>query len=514
MYVSGNEANGLSSCPDKDEPISGTFYLQGKMCHMVNRQECPSTMLHSFDARQEDGSMTVFTHTCKEGEEGMLMTEDEQYEFSRNIYMQQLKKVWYVKNDISYEKIIPDFANNRNCWIWIKADTNYSAAEDFKTEEKWSYMEFYYGSGRFPVIAYISLYDKGGNECEWRKGGEYTAKIHYGSVLPGQKMEVEYPLEHDELVKELYDSYENLDTYYIKEYLDKNLVFRSENIDDPIITRDEYLYRSRKVNKANLKSIYGTLKAKLIHDADNGDYIELHYPTGEIDKVEVTTSGGLITSINIVNVKKMNTCTTVKEELMNMFFNDIRPLAESQYDIMLETLGVDYPNIKGLIVYGMILQALRQHCREDLIRRMRIHEGEDLSLEQAESVAKFVSVMMIAKNLGLNNSEEFERYAHVLGYGLKEKPMETSGEFGYDATNPIPVNGVPANGYYLSKLNTNDGKTIKWDRIGSITVDTLESPVDCYSISDETGSPICTLHLYPYVCRTSNIAPKGFIINN
>ena len=168
-------------------------------------------------------------------------------------------------------------------------------------EDKEKYLAQAYSNHRIPVIVYVSLYDINGNKCQWTKGGKYTAKFHYGSVLPDQKMEATVYYDHDELVEILYESFKNLDTRYVAKYLHKDLDFRSVSLIDPIITRKEYLIRTENVNKAIKKTKDWQVKPELITSEAGCSYIELHYPKGNVDVVKVDTKGGFITSIRIEN---------------------------------------------------------------------------------------------------------------------------------------------------------------------------------------------------------------------
>lgn len=299
VFIAADTNKNLTSCPEVGEPIHGIIYLQGKMRSVVNWNECPSTMLHTFDAKKKDGTDNVFSHICAEGEEGKPMTSQEQNEFAKEVYFQQMTGRIYIKKINSDDEEMPDFKAEIKRDIWVKADVGYTAASDFVAEKKDKYLIRKYLKDRNPIIAYVSLYDLDGNECQWLKGGKYKAKIHYGSVLPGQKMIKTSHLEHDELVKKLFESFDELDTLLVAEYLHKDLDFRSTNIPDPIITRDEYLMRTDKINDNNKKSKDGPVKAVMIEDETEGAMIELRYPTGPIDIVKVKTDGGFITEIRI-----------------------------------------------------------------------------------------------------------------------------------------------------------------------------------------------------------------------
>jgi hypothetical protein len=85
------------------------------------------------------------------------------------------------------------------------------------------------------------------------------------------------------------------------------------------------------------------------------------------------------------------------------------------------------------------------------------------------------------------------------------------GTFGYDATNPIPTCTNFGSIYYLSRLQTLEHKKVRYNRVGSITVDNIDMPVDTYEISDDSGL-ICTLYVSMYHKKTSQKAPDKFIL--
>jgi len=84
------------------------------------------------------------------------------------------------------------------------------------------------------------------------------------------------------------------------------------------------------------------------------------------------------------------------------------------------------------------------------------------------------------------------------------------GEFGYDATNPIPTKGIPGSISYLAKLRTEDGVKVAYERRGSTRAENVSRPVDMYEIS-ANGEDVALLYLCPYYKKNSTIAPKGFI---
>jgi len=86
---------------------------------------------------------------------------------------------------------------------------------------------------------------------------------------------------------------------------------------------------------------------------------------------------------------------------------------------------------------------------------------------------------------------------------------EGFGEFGYDVTNPIPVNTIFGNTAYLGRLRTFDGAKVSYERKGSTGANNIENPIDIYDIFDGEDF-ITTLYISPYHKRNSDLAPKGF----
>ncbi len=94
---------------------------------------------------------------------------------------------------------------------------------------------------------------------------------------------------------------------------------------------------------------------------------------------------------------------------------------------------------------------------------------------------------------------------------LDEIPQGT-GKFGWDKTNPIPVYGVPENEKYLSKLRLSNGDRIRWRRIKSLAISSINNPIDEYEIFNMKGDTIGILYISPYHLKTSSKAPEGFKI--
>lgn len=69
---------------------------------------------------------------------------------------------------------------------------------------------------------------------------------------------------------------------------------------------------------------------------------------------------------------------------------------------------------------------------------------------------------------------------------------EGYGEFGYELTNPIPVNTTFGSTSYLAKLKTMNNLKVTYERIGSFSSPISNHPVDGYQISVD-GKDLATL---------------------
>jgi len=85
---------------------------------------------------------------------------------------------------------------------------------------------------------------------------------------------------------------------------------------------------------------------------------------------------------------------------------------------------------------------------------------------------------------------------------------EGFGDFGWEVTNPIPVNTIFGNIAYLARLRTNEGDKIAYERIGSTCSKNIEKPIDMYEIY-ASGNKIGVLYISPYHKKKSDCAPKG-----
>ena len=87
-----------------------------------------------------------------------------------------------------------------------------------------------------------------------------------------------------------------------------------------------------------------------------------------------------------------------------------------------------------------------------------------------------------------------------------------NGRFGYDATNPIPTNSILGSQAYLEKLRDKDGKTIKYERLGSTFVSNISNPICVYKIYSLNDIELAVVYISHYQKTISNKAPEGFSI--
>ena len=117
----------------------------------------------------------------------------------------------------------------------------------------------------------------------------------------------------------------------------------------------------------------------------------------------------------------------------------------------------------------------------------------------------------------LNSNPEFKKMKElyeILQMGNEDGTdqdiiPEGIGEFGYDVTNPIPVNTVFGNTAYLGRLRTLNGIKVRYERKGSTGAANIKNPIDIYDIFEDEKK-IATLYISPYNKKNSTIAPKGF----
>jgi hypothetical protein len=91
--------------------------------------------------------------------------------------------------------------------------------------------------------------------------------------------------------------------------------------------------------------------------------------------------------------------------------------------------------------------------------------------------------------------------------GLEQLP-EAHGRFGYDQTNPIPVNGVTGERVYLNRLVSKSGAGFLYHRLGSMTSPVSPYPIDAFELLAVDGSQHIVFYFSPYHPRRSRQEPS------
>lgn len=86
----------------------------------------------------------------------------------------------------------------------------------------------------------------------------------------------------------------------------------------------------------------------------------------------------------------------------------------------------------------------------------------------------------------------------------------SSGRFGYDLTNPIPVNGAGGELVYLNTLRARSGVGLLYHRIRSDRTPGYPHPIDVFEVVATDASQWARLHFAMYHPRRTREAPGGF----
>jgi hypothetical protein len=220
---------------------------------------------------------------------------------------------------------------------------------------------------------------------------------------------------------------------------------------------------------------------------------------------------------------KKNSSSGVPKELSGMMsqldsvvFPDGPIQVLEELNELSEILGVPTSRIEGTYKYACTRAFLGNCDKETLIRGIKRHEI-GLSDRQINLFAKFVFSKLLKQKSKIDDPAFLEATLSALGFmpdnngGLEYDEIPGAfGSFGIESTNPVPVNGILSSNAYLSKLMTDDGLTISWERVGSMGADNIDKPIDCYKITDSKGQRRPNIYISAYHSCTSKKAPKGY----
>lgn len=94
---------------------------------------------------------------------------------------------------------------------------------------------------------------------------------------------------------------------------------------------------------------------------------------------------------------------------------------------------------------------------------------------------------------------------------------EGDADFGLVPEKPIftlALQSVDGEKEYLNRLYTANGEKIKYNRIGSTSVDGVNGMIDIYETFLPSGQPYKTIYINMYGAKKSTKAPVGFVLNN
>ena len=155
---------------------------------------------------------------------------------------------------------------------------------------------------------------------------------------------------------------------------------------------------------------------------------------------------------------------------------------------------INYLIITGIVLLILIIIKL-------LISAFVVEKKPRSVMDELMDIPKFREMKELYDAMHALNEAEGGTDQDVIPEGL--------GEFGYDVTNPIPVNTIFGNTAYLGRLRTLDGAKVRYVRKGSTGAKNIDNPIDIYDIFNGDDF-ITTLYISPYHKKNSDLAPKGF----
>lgn len=104
------------------------------------------------------------------------------------------------------------------------------------------------------------------------------------------------------------------------------------------------------------------------------------------------------------------------------------------------------------------------------------------------------------------------RLNHGLGKAaaMGDEVEGAQGKFGFDKSNPIPINGIDHINNYFDKLQLVTGESITYKRLRSEKSESLPFLLDVYEIYNLAEEAIAHLYVYAYHGENSSRAPEGF----
>lgn len=133
------------------------------------------------------------------------------------------------------------------------------------------------------------------------------------------------------------------------------------------------------------------------------------------------------------------------------------------------------------------------------LRRRRLDKDYLLFEEEVDNIQRIME-----DETYQNTFLPSELLARVTATNGVDKWDDGSGEFGFDANNPIPVNGPLGAITYLSCLKTESGERLLFQRVGG------SNDVEAYEAVTYSGDEWFVFFLDIYHPRKSHLLPEGF----
>ena len=155
---------------------------------------------------------------------------------------------------------------------------------------------------------------------------------------------------------------------------------------------------------------------------------------------------------------------------------------------------------------------MQNRSREALESRIGIFFDNSLTDEEVSSV---LNIVVFDLETLADESDTISRQIQAnMGLGADnaqgEEVENATGRFGFDATNPIPLNGIDRINDYFRRLRFINGERVVFERRGSVGAENLPFPVDKYIVGTQDNPESDILFVYAYHGNLANKAPEGF----
>jgi hypothetical protein len=204
---------------------------------------------------------------------------------------------------------------------------------------------------------------------------------------------------------------------------------------------------------------------------------------------------------------------------------------EQETNELRRVLSTDYSlsNVKQLYVFisGLYYLSLTKD-RGDIVNSILRYKDLAVSASDAGIIFDFLNNKWSKQKIEALDSEKvsgfstldneqqailshLENKARIGTSGLTVDELpDAHGEFGLVKTNPVPINGFTEVYTYLSRLQTAEGREIKYERLGGVTAANVANTIDKFAIYHTNGNLITHIFLSGYHRKTSNKVPRGF----